>query len=157
MLQKLMAFIHANHFSIRSSRKCLACFRDYFQPHPVSIGFDSCHWHFFQISFVPKTQLLISNALLLGMLDKVSLSLCCCYFGICVDPCYLVFCVKAADPRGPVFSHSTAAVRTGTESSRCCQSALVRLFLVQLESKGVGCFLWAQCPCFTVAKTKEGE
>lgn len=30
MLQKLMAFIHANHFSIRSSRKCSACFRDYF-------------------------------------------------------------------------------------------------------------------------------
>lgn len=30
MLQKLMAFIHANHFPLSSSRKCSACFQDYF-------------------------------------------------------------------------------------------------------------------------------
>lgn len=92
------------------------------------------------------------------MLDilTLSVSLSCYYFGLCKEPCYLLFCVKTVDPRGPAVSYSAAAIHTGTEFSNC-QGALVRLFLVLLESKGVGCFLWAQCPCFTVAKTKEGE
>lgn len=117
------------------------------------IVFDSYHWYFFPVSFVPKTQPHVSSVLLLGMHAILSLALSCRAAAILGSTRTLVISCRPQRPNSEP-QCSCCTHRNGVLLLSACSSTFIFGFV---GKQGCGLFSLGSVSLFYCCQNKGGQ